>query len=117
MRVADGNLPAAQRSIDAWFDTSAFIEPQPFQFGDSGRKHLIAPGHQTWDIALSKTTEVSDGHQVEFRLEFFNAFNRANFDEPSRNVGTSEFGKIFGADRAVRSRSRSSTLFELKIKN
>ncbi len=100
LRVADGSLSAAQASIDAWFDTSAFIEPEAFQFGDSGRNILIAPGHQTWDIALSKTTEVSDGHQVELRVEFFNAFNRANFDRPSRILGTSEFGKIFGADRA-----------------
>ena len=100
VRLAGGNLPADQRSVDAWFDTSAFVEPEDFQFGDSGRNILTGPGLQTWDIALSKTTEVLDGHQVEFRVEFFNAFNRANFDRPSRILGNSTFGKIFGADRA-----------------
>ena len=100
VRLADGNLPAEKRSVDEWFDTSAFVEPDNFQFGNSGRNILIGPGLQTWDIALSKTTEVSDGHQVEFRVEFFNAFNRANFDRPERTLGNSTFGKIFGADRA-----------------
>ena len=100
VQLTDGNLPAEQRSVDEWFDTSAFVEPEDFQFGDSGRNILTGPGLQTWDIALSKRTEVSDGHQVELRLEFFNAFNRANFDRPSRTLGNSTFGKIFGADRA-----------------
>ncbi len=100
VRLADGNLPADQQSVDEWFDTSAFVEPEDLQFGDSGRNILSGPGLQTWDIALSKTTEVSDGHQVEFRVEFFNAFNRANFDRPERSLGNSTFGKIFGADRA-----------------
>ena len=100
VRLAGGNLPADQRSVDAWFDTSAFVETEDFQFGDSGRNILTGPGLQTWDIALSKTTEVLDGHQVEFRVEFFNAFNRANFDRPERTLGNSTFGKIFGADRA-----------------
>ena len=100
VRLADGSLPAEQRSVDEWFDTSAFVEPEDSQFGNSGRNILTGPGLQTWDIALSKTTEVSDGHQVEFRVEFFNAFNRANFDRPQRSLGNSTFGKIFGADRA-----------------
>ena len=100
VRLADGNLPAEQRSVDEWFDTSAFVEPDDFQCGDSGRNILTGPGLQTWDIALSKTTGVLDGHQVEFRVEFFNAFNRANFDRPERALGNSTFGKIFGADRA-----------------
>ena len=62
IRIGDGNLPVDQRSVDQWFDTSAFTEPGEFQFGDSGRSILTGPGLQTWDIALSKTTEISDGH-------------------------------------------------------
>ena len=100
IRIGDGNLPVDQRSVDQWFDTSAFTEPGEFQFGDSGRSILTGPGLQTWDIALSKTTEISDGHQVEFRVEFFNALNRANFDRLSTGLGDSTFGKVFGADRA-----------------
>ena len=100
MRIGDGNLPVDQRSVDQWFDTSAFTEPGEFQFGDSGRSILTGPGLQTWDIALSKTTEISEGHQVEFRVDFFNALNRANFDRLSTGLGDSTFGKVFGADRA-----------------
>ena len=86
--------------VDRWFDTSAFAEPEELQFGDSGRNIVEGPGLQTWDVALSKSTEVSDGHQVEFRLEFFNALNRANFNRLSTSLGDSTFGQVFGADRA-----------------
>ncbi len=100
LRIGDGNLAVDQRSVDRWFDTSAFAEPEELQFGDSGRNIVEGPGLQTWDVALSKSTEVSDGHQVEFRLEFFNALNRANFNRLSTSLGDSTFGQVFGADRA-----------------
>src|SRR5205814_3408658 len=35
-RIADGNLPAANRSIDRWFDLGAFVPPSQFTFGNAG---------------------------------------------------------------------------------
>ena len=36
----------------------------------------------------------------ELRVQLFNAFNHANLFNPNVTVGTSVFGKIFGADRS-----------------
>ncbi len=69
-------------SPDRWFDSSAF-ELQPAGFlGDLGRNTLIGPGLASFDFALFKTTSIGERAQVQFRAEFFNIFNRANFATP-----------------------------------
>lgn len=101
-RIGSGVLDSSQRSIDRWFATEDFVAPQqPYGFGNSGRNILLAPGMRNWDISLVKRTRITDsGHLLEFRAQFFNAFNHANFDAPQSRFGTSVFGKIFGAGRA-----------------
>lgn len=99
-RVADGRLPAHQRTIDRWFDVDAFQQPEPFSFGTSGRNILTGPGHHAWDISVIKQTRLSDGDTLELRVELFNAFNHVNFYSPAAAYGNTTFGKIFGADRA-----------------
>jgi hypothetical protein len=100
-RIASGVLPSAERSIDRWFATEAFVMPPQHAFGNSGRNILEGPGRQNWDISFIKRTQVSrEGNMLELRVQLFNAFNHANFDNPNATVGTSVFGKIFGADRA-----------------
>ena len=89
---------------DAGFDvqehTADFEAPPAYGFGDAGRNILMAPGYHVWDISLIKQTRLSDGDLLEFRVEFFNAFNQVNFERPNADFGTSVFGKIFGAERA-----------------
>ncbi len=101
-RIGPGVLDSAQRSIDHWFDTSAFVAPaSQYGFGNSGRNILLAPGSRNWDISLIKTTRVTDtGNLLEFRVQLFNAFNNTNFSEPNSRFGTALFGRIFGAGRA-----------------
>jgi hypothetical protein len=100
-RLASGNLPSDQRSIDRWFATEAFGYPAPYAFGNCGRNILVGPGRQTWDISFVKRTQITrEGNILELRLQAFNAFNHVNFSNPNTTFGTSVFGKIFGADRA-----------------
>ena len=42
-----------------------------------------------WDIALIKNTTVGERVTIQFRTEFFNAFNHSNFARPGLGVGTS----------------------------
>jgi len=100
-RTGPGELPESQRSIDRWFATEAFVLPAQYGFGNCGRNILAGPGKRTWDISFVKRTQVSrDGDVFELRIQLFNAFNHANFNNPNTTVGTSVFGKIFGTDRA-----------------
>ena len=89
-----------ESSVDMWFPVDDFAEPEAYSFGNSGRNILRRPGYHAWDISLIKQTRLVNGDLVELRVELFNAFNQVNFRQPNAVVGTSLFGKIFGAHRS-----------------
>jgi hypothetical protein len=89
------NLPADQRSLEHWFNPSAFTAPLaicgPFHnaqcFGNAGRNILVGPGINVVDTSLSKSFPVfGEKRQLTFRLELFNAFNHPNYGLPNANI-------------------------------
>ncbi len=56
-------------------------------FGDSGSGILLGPGQFNWDISILKTTKVTERQLVQFRAEFFNAFNHPQFTNPNAGQG------------------------------
>ena len=93
-------LDPSRRSVDQWFAVSDFAAPQDYAFGNSGRNILTGPGYHNWDVSIIRQARLSDRNLFEFRVELFNAFNHVNFEEPYGVLGTSLFGKVFGARRA-----------------
>lgn len=93
-RVCNGNLPSDQRSITDWFDLACFVTPPIYTFGNAGRNILIGPGLFTWDMGVDKEFRVSDRFGLQFRSEFFNLLNRANFGLPNANIGAPGAGTI-----------------------
>ncbi len=68
-------------------------------WGNAGLGLLLGPGQFNWDISLSKTTKVGgirEGATLQFRAEFFNAFNHAQFNTPG--VGTNGLSTGAGVD-------------------
>ena len=94
------SVDSSDQTIDRWFPTEAFAQPDPFSFGDAGRNILVGPGYQKWDVSMIKQTRLSNGDFVELRVQLFNAFNHVNFRRPNAVYGNTLFGKIFGARRA-----------------
>lgn len=69
---------------DQYFDPTAFALQDAGRLGNMGRGALIGPNLRTFDLALVKETEFwSEEVTIQFRAEFFNLFNRANFGTPS----------------------------------
>jgi hypothetical protein len=63
--------------------------------GTLGRNTFIGPNLRTFDLALIKNTtwsKLGENTRIQFRVESFNLFNRANFGTPSLQVyaGTPE---------------------------
>lgn len=84
-----------------WFNTGAFQIPAPYTYGNLGRNALYGPGLQTWDFGLFKNIPITEGSRLQFRAEFFNAFNNVNFANPNASIGqqgadTPGFGQISG---------------------
>jgi hypothetical protein len=85
-RIADGNLPADQRTPDLWFDVNAFPVPTGYAFGNAGKNILEGPGGKTADISIRKIFRVTEGTSLEFRAESYNAFNHATFAQPDNYI-------------------------------
>ncbi len=102
-RVADGNLPANQRTVDGWFDTKAFEIPALNTFGNAGNGILDGPGIKNLDLGLFRNFRVREAQSIQFRAEFFNATNHPNFGLPDYHLNSSNFGKILYT--STRSRS------------
>ena len=96
----NGNLPRGERTIDRWFDTSAFEAPAPFTFGNSGRNIVVGPGAVTVDLSVARDFRLFSGHRVQFRAEAFNLFNRVNLGLPNSTLGSAGFGTIRAAESA-----------------
>ena len=47
---------------------------------------MIAPGVSTFDFSMFKNTSITEQVELQFRLEIFNLFNRANFATPPRTA-------------------------------
>jgi hypothetical protein len=61
-------------------------------YGTLPRNFLRGPGHTNFDLAVSKTTTITERVKLEFRAEFFNIFNHANFLNPGvTNAGNSTY--------------------------
>lgn len=95
------NLSTDQRTTAKWFNTAAFIDPSYTRFGTSGVGVILGPGASNWDLSIFKNTRITEGTNLQFRTEMFNALNHVNLNNPATNVSNrSTFGTITGAASA-----------------
>jgi hypothetical protein len=108
--VGDPHLSHANKNdyLNEYFNVSAFAIPCPVALsssgtcpvpalGNFGRNVLIGPGYADWDVGLFKDTNVTERTKIQFRSEFFDVFNRANFSNPDSYMPDSTFGVISSA--------------------
>jgi hypothetical protein len=85
-----------------YFDPNSFSTPTmsatstPLQLlGNGPRTICCGPGIRNLDFSVQKVTPFGEGKRIEFRAEFFNAFNHTQFLNPDGNItdGT-DFGKV-----------------------
>ena len=84
-------IPAGQKlgTPDRWFDPCAFTLSPAGTFGNLGRQTVTGPSFYNVDFTLVKSTALAEKKQLEFRAEFFNLLNHANFALPNARVFTS----------------------------
>ena len=62
-----------------------------------GRNIIIGPGNQTWTLGFYKNFLIAEPHALQFRVEFFNAFNNVNLNNPDTGFDSPNLGRIFGS--------------------
>jgi len=93
------------KTVDQWFDPTAFADPAPGTWGNLPAKAVRGPGRDNWNISLFKSFVFSEsrGSRLEFRAESFNTWNHTQFRGDlqgggiSTSLGASNFGAITNA--------------------
>ncbi len=86
--------------IDQFFNTAAFVPANDMPrgvYGNAGRGLISGPAYVSSDFSLIKDFKFGESYSVQFRSEFFNAFNQVNFDNPESTVTSGSFGRIRSA--------------------
>lgn len=98
-----------------------FAAPNPLTlFGNAGRNTITGPGLVDVDFSLIKNTRISrisETFNVQFRAEFFNILNRANFAPPlSNSTLFDETGAPVSGAGVINATSTSSRQVQLGLK-
>ncbi|MGO8810332.1 MAG: carboxypeptidase regulatory-like domain-containing protein [Candidatus Sulfotelmatobacter sp.] len=103
--LGSGRSHAAE--VQEWFNTSAFVPNALQTFGDTGKNILRGPRFFDADLAAVKNAKITERLSMEFRAEFFNAFNNVNFGRPDGNLA--DIGATYGEITGLAGSSSSNT--------
>jgi hypothetical protein len=82
-----------------YFNTALFAPSAIGHIGTANKAFFHGPGINNFDMSLLKDVKLAERSRLEFRFEFFNIFNHAQFNNPGGNItsGPSSFGIINSA--------------------
>jgi len=127
-----GNWHISNPGVGAWFDACTLLangsmsnclpgqspawQIQPVgTYGNAGRNILPGPGLVNFDLGLYRQFQVTERVAVQFRSEFFNLPNRANFFLPNPTVTSSSFGTLTQAADQPNTGAQRQIQFALKF--
>jgi Carboxypeptidase regulatory-like domain len=108
-RIGKGNLPRDQRTVEKWFDASAFKIPgcpdsKPVctaserqnvgRFGNAGVNILEGPALNVHHLSLAKQFRLTERLSFNFSSSISNLFNHPHFNNPGNNISTPSVGLI-----------------------
>ena len=88
---------ANQAPCVSYFAPSVFAPPALGSYGNLAKGTLRGPGFFNTDLGTFKNFSIKERMKIQFRAEFFNIFNRANFMNPGTTVSGGGFGNILSA--------------------
>jgi hypothetical protein len=92
----DPNRPHGQL-IQEYFNPSLFGPNAIGTFGNTGKGILYGPGLFNVDLALLKSTQITERTSLQFRAEFFNVGNNVNLSTPGFTLSSPSVGQITSA--------------------
>jgi hypothetical protein len=93
--VGDPNIdPGPFTTTAAWFNPAAFARPAAGTFGVQPRNSLTNPATWNFDLGIRKNVPLSGSHQLQVRIEAFNALNHPNWGGANSNPNSGSFGLV-----------------------
>ena len=86
--------------VNRFFNTDAFVPTNQVPrgiYGNASRGLISGPAFNSTDFSIIKDFLFREPYKLQFRSEFFNAFNQVNFNNISTNVASGAFGRVRGA--------------------
>ena len=95
--------------LHGWYNTGCYTESAPYVWGNESRLDpaIKADGVANWDLSIVKKFPITADGKVnfQFRAEFYNLFNRAQFSGPNGTFdANSEAAWVTGAEQPAQSR-------------
>lgn len=90
--AGDSNLP--NKTVDRWFNTSAFTVPAPFTYGNLGRNTMRSDWGKNLDMSIFRKFQLAERIRLEFRAEAFNLTNTPVYGTPVSNFSDRNFGRV-----------------------
>jgi hypothetical protein len=110
------NGPVVLGGPNQYFNPNAFITPATGTYGNIGRDTLTGPGIAELDFSATKIANVSERLRLQFRAEFFNILNHANFGTPNTVVFTAAHSAPSSTAGVITSTSTTSRQIQFGLK-
>jgi Carboxypeptidase regulatory-like domain/TonB dependent receptor len=93
--IGDPKVAGSEHTLDRWFNTAAFAQPDPFTFGTGTRTYpdVRGPKIKRLDLLIARLQKVGTS-SVELRVEAQNVLNTPQFGEPIGSLTDGNFGRI-----------------------
>ncbi len=92
--IRDPNLPASERTLNRWFDPTAFVPAPEGRFGNAAKGVIKAPGVNLWNATLAKNFRFKEEVRLRVELMARNLFNHPNWAHPNVTISGTTPGKI-----------------------
>jgi hypothetical protein len=88
------NAAGVKHTGNYYFDPTSYMHNATGTIGTAGRNVFHGPGINNTDVSFYKDTTITEKTKLQLRVDLFNAFNHAQFNNPSGNVNSSLFGRV-----------------------
>jgi len=94
-----GPAKLSNPTISRWYNTSAFVSPGNYVYGDEGRNSLYGPSTKQVDLSAFKNFwfTADQTKRLQLRAEVFNILNTPQFNNPGTSIGSLTAGTITSA--------------------
>lgn len=107
--LVPGVNPYIENNGLLFINPAAFTTPAPGTYGNLPRNYLKGPVFHQFDFTLKKQFQFTETTNLEFRTEFYNIFNRANFANPpsllpsvlTSNAASVQPGTPYGSNAGI----------------
>jgi hypothetical protein len=90
------------KTIEQWFNTSAYVLQPQFAYGNAVRNSIIGPGIFNFDMSILRNFTLGGSRSLQVRLEAFNTFNQPVWNDPTTAVTSAQYGTITSTRKPMR---------------